>query len=229
MSLQRIANFFSLGSIKLFANVFYSVSNEWVNESEGNPWKGTKLIVFLHHTSLFEPLLLGAAPWSMIWQIAGRIIAPGASVTLERPVAGKLLKYVAPKMIPISRERDETWNNFLDAIEEHSVVIIAPEGRMKRPDGLDKHGNPMSVRGGIADILEVMPNGEMVFVFSGGLHHIQVPGQGLPKLFKPIKVRCERVNIQEYVQEMQQQQEASFKKAVIADMEARMKRHVPKV
>lgn len=228
MRLARVTNFLSLGSIKVFANLFYSVKNEWINEPDGDPWKGLKLIVFLHHTSLFEPLLLGGAPWSLIWKMAGRIIAPGASVTMDRPVAGRLLKYVAPKMIPISRERDETWNNFLDAIDEHSVVIIAPEGRMKRPDGLDKHGKPMSVRGGIADILEVLPKGEMVFVYSGGLHHIQQPGQGLPKLFKPVKMRCERVNIQEYVEEMKSVPETSFKKAVTSDMEARMERNVPK-
>lgn len=227
MRLARITNFISLGSAKLFANLFYKVENEWVNKPDGDPWEGLKLIVFLNHTSLFEPLLLGGAPWSMIWQIAGRIIAPGASVTMDRPIAGLLLKYVAPKMMPISRERDETWDNFLDAIEEHSVVIIAPEGRMKRPDGFDKNGKPMSVRGGIADILEVLPKGEMVFVYSGGLHHIQQPGQGLPKLFKPVKMRCERVNIQEYVQQIKSVADMPFKKAVTTDMEARMKRYVP--
>jgi hypothetical protein len=37
------------------------------------------------------------------------------------------------------------------------MVLMAPEGRMKRADGLDAHGQPMTVRGGIADILEVVP------------------------------------------------------------------------
>jgi hypothetical protein len=188
-----------------------------------------KLITFLNHTSLFEPLFLGAAPWGMLWQIAGRIIAPGASVTMDRPIAGWLLTFVAPKMVPISRERDETWNNFLDAIEPHSVVIIAAEGRMMRADGLDKNGKPMSVRGGVADILEVLPEGEMVLVYSGGLHHVQLPGQGLPKLFKRIQIRTERVNIQDYVQEMKAVSGVRFKKAVVTDMEARMKRNVPTV
>ena len=49
------------------------------------------------------------------------------------------------------------------------------------------------------DILEMLSEGEMVLVYSGGLHHVQIPGQGLPKLFKTIQVRCEKLNIQEYV------------------------------
>jgi 1-acyl-sn-glycerol-3-phosphate acyltransferase len=227
MRLARIANFIALASIKLFARIFYRVENKWLHENDGNPWKGLKLLVFLNHTSLFEPLFLGAAPWRMLWQIAGRIIAPGASVTMDRPIAGWLLKYVAPKMVPISRERDETWDTFLDVIEPESVVMIAPEGRMKRPDGLDKNGKPMSVRGGAADILEALPNGEMVILYSGGLHHVQQPGQGLPKLFKRIQMRCERANIEEYVQQMKTISDTSFKKAVIMDMESRMMRNVP--
>ena len=34
------------------------------------------------------------------------------------------------------------------------VVVLSPEGRMKRKNGLDKHGRPMTVRGGIGDILD---------------------------------------------------------------------------
>jgi hypothetical protein len=159
--------------------------------------------------------------------MAGRIIAPGADVTMNRPIAGKLLKYIAPKMIPISRERDETWTQFMDAIEPESVVIIAPEGRMMRENGLDKHGNPMSVRGGVADILELLETGEMVIVYSGGLHHIQKPGQGLPKLFKRIRLQCEKINISKYIARMKLNSESSFSRSVKHDLENRMKRNVP--
>jgi len=228
VSIQRIANFIALASIKLFAMTFYKVENTWINNDEPDPWKGLKLMALLNHTSLFEPLLLGAAPWSMLWRIAGRIISPGADVTMDRPIAGKLLKYIAPKMMPISRKRDKTWDNFLNAIEPESVVIIAPEGRMKRADGLDKNGKPMSVRSGVADILEMLPGGKMVLVYSGGLHHVQVPGQGLPKLFKRIRLRCEKLDIKDYVAQMKANSDVSFHKAVVQDMEARMQRNVPK-
>lgn len=226
--IPRILNFLALASIKLFARTFYRVENTWLNSNPGeDPWKGMRLIVFLNHTSLFEPLLLGAAPWRMLWQMAGRIIAPGADVTMNRPIAGKLLKYIAPKMIPISRERDETWTQFMDAIEPESVVIIAPEGRMMRENGLDKHGNPMSVRGGVADILELLETGEMVIVYSGGLHHVQKPGQGLPKLFKRIRLQCEKINISKYIARMKLNSESSFSRSVKHDLENRMKRNVP--
>jgi hypothetical protein len=229
MRLSRITNFITLASIKLFAMCFYRANNVWLHDYEGDPWKGVRLIALLNHTSLFEPLYLAAAPWSMLWRIAGRIIAPGADVTLDRPIAGWLLKFIAPKMVPISRERDETWDNFLATVEPDSVVIITPEGRMKRANGLDKNGQPMSVRGGVADILEMLPYEEMVLAYSGGLHHVQVPGQGLPKLFKRIEIRCERLNIQEYVQAMKSDPNVPFKKAVVQDMEARMARNIPTV
>ena len=227
MRLSRITNFIALASIKLSARLFYRVENKWLTELNDDPWKDVKLIALLNHTSLFEPLFLGGAPWRMLWRIAGRIIAPGAAVTMDRPIAGRLLTYIAPKMVPISRERDETWDNFLNSIEPYSVIIIAPEGRMKRSDGLDKDGKPMSIRGGVADILEMLPAGEMVLVHSGGLHHVQVPGQGLPKFFKRIQMRCEKLNIQEYVKQMKATPDVSYKKAVISDLEERMKRNVP--
>ena len=227
MRLSRITHFLALASIKLWSRFFYSTENKWLHKHTDDPWGGVKMIALLNHTSLFEPLFLGVAPWRLLWRISGHIIAPGADVTMGRPVAGWFLKFVAPKMIPISRERDETWDNFLNAIEPESVVIIAPEGRMRRADGLDKNGNPMSIRGGLADILEIMPEGNMVIVYSGGLHHVQVPGQGLPKLFKRIQSHSEKVNIQEYVKEMKKVPGTPFKKAVIADMEERMRRNSP--
>lgn len=227
MSFQRLANLLALASIKLFANAFYRVENKWLHTHEDDPWADTRMLVVLNHTSLFEPLLLGAAPWRMIWRIAGRIIAPGADVTMDRPIAGRLLKYVAPKMMPISRKRDETWDNFLNAIGPESVIVIAPEGRMKRADGLDKNGNPMSVRSGIADILAMLESGQMVVVYSGGLHHIQVPGQGLPKLFKHIKIQCEKLDISNYVAEMSSKENVDFHNAVVQDLESRLKTNVP--
>jgi len=227
MFFRRITNFIVLACLKLVARTFYSIENKWVHKHKADPWKDVKLIAFLNHTSLFEPLFEGALPWRVLWRIAGRIVVPGASITMDRPFAGWLLGFIAPQIVPISRERDETWGNFLNAIGPDSLVMIIPEGRMKRPNGLDKRGRPMSVRGGIADILEMLPGGQMVIMYSGGLHHVQIPGQGFPKLFKRIQLQCETVNIQKYVEEMKAVPDPSFKKAVIRDMEERMKRNVP--
>ncbi|MCF8277877.1 MAG: 1-acyl-sn-glycerol-3-phosphate acyltransferase [Flavobacteriales bacterium] len=227
MHIQRVANFMVLAGVKLWSRLFYRVENEWVHAHESDPWAGMKVLALLNHTSLFEPLFLGAAPWRMLWRIAGRIIAPGADVTMNRPLAGWILSFIAPRMVPISRERDETWDNFLKAILPESVVIILPEGRMMRADGLDKNGKPMSVRGGVADILEMMPDGELVFVYSGGLHHVQAPGQMLPKFFKRIRMRSEKVNIKEYVKAMKNMPDVPYKKAVTRDMEARLAKYKP--
>ena len=107
MRLQRITNFLALASIKIFARTFYKVENRWLHNHEEDPWKGVKLIALLNHTSLFEPLYLGVAPWRMLWRIAGRIIAPGADVTMDRPIAGRFLKYVAPKMSAVLSKEDK--------------------------------------------------------------------------------------------------------------------------
>ncbi len=228
MLFKKIANFTALSIIKLFARTFYRVENKWLHKQDGedDPWADVKLIALLNHTSLFEPLFLGAVPWRVLWRIAGHIVSPGADVTMSRPVAGWFLKFIIPKMVPISRERDDTWGYFLDAIEPESVVAIAPEGRMKRANGLDKRGKPMTVRGGVADILEMLPGGEMVIIYSAGLHHVQIPGQGLPKLFKRIQMQCEKINIQEYVKQMREVAGTTYKKAVINDMEARLKQQL---
>ena len=85
----------------------------------------------------------------------------------------------------------------------------------------------MTVRGGIADILEMLPDGDMVVGYSGGLHHVQIPGQGFPKLFKRIKVQTEKLNIQDYISAMRAVPDTKFKVAVISDLEERMKRNVP--
>ena len=228
MRLYKITNFLALASIKLLAMAFYRIEHTWLDGgSNKDSWKNLKLIVFLNHTSLFEPLFLGAVPLSVMWRIAGNIIAPGADITLDRPFAGFIYRYMMPQIVSISRERDDTWDKFMNAIEPESVVIIAPEGRMKRVDGLDKHGNPMSVRGGIADILEMLPDGDMVIAYSGGLHHVQIPGQGFPKLFKRIKVQTEKLNIQEYIAEMRAVPDSKFKVAVTSDLNERLKRNVP--
>ena len=216
-----------MGMVKLWTNTFFRVKNTWLHPVEKNPWDDVRLIAFLNHTSLYEWLFLGAGPWRMLWRSAGKLVAPGADITLNRPIWGFFYRNLGPKLIPISRSRDNTWDHFLSHIEDDSIVIILPEGRMKRANGLDKHGKPMTVRGGIADILQILKTGKMVVIYSGGLHHVQVPGQWLPKLFKKIEMRSEKVSIEDYIQERDEHDDISFKKSVIADLQERMKLHCP--
>ena len=232
MTLFRLSNLLVLSLIKLWARLFYRVENNWIHEHNEDPWEGVRLLVFLNHTSLYEPLFLGAAPWRMLWRAAGRVVVPAANITMDRPIVGRLFRFFSPKIVSITRERDESWDHFLSQITIDSFVMILPEGRMKRSTGLDKHGNPMSVRGGVADILQILQVGKMVIIYSGGLHHVQVPGQFLPKLFRSIKMNSERIDIANYITEINERirylsDEMSFKVAVINDLEHRMERHCP--
>ncbi|HWS72391.1 MAG TPA: hypothetical protein VN605_09765, partial [Thermoanaerobaculia bacterium] len=117
--------------------------------------------------------------------------------------------------------RDHTWFAVLEKIDPNSMVIIAPEGRMKRANGFDLNGNPMTVRGGIADILLSVKSGKMLVAYSGGLHHVQVPGH-IPNVFKTVRMRLEIVDIAPYIEKMMEDGGADgFKKNVMKDLDER--------
>lgn len=230
---MRLFSFIFLGLVKIFAYVFYRGKPQWLSEERTESMKDVRLIVLLNHTSLFEPLFIRFAPWSMVWAIAHRLVVPGAEVTMKRPFAGTMLKVLLPGCIPITRQKDNSWKHFLSHINNETITCILPEGRMKRSSGLDKFGRPMSVRGGVADILECMDEGKILFVYSGGLHHIQAPGDKFPSLFKTLKANLELVGIAEYKQQMQENKELSeykgnkFTKSVIEDMNKRLAERIP--
>ena len=99
-------------------------------------------------------------------------------ITFKRPIAGLFYKLVVPHPVSLTRKRDETWTGFLERIRDRSLVIMAPEGRMMRKNGLDKHGKPMTVKSGIAEVLDSVDGGDMLLAYAEGLHHIQAPGEG---------------------------------------------------
>jgi hypothetical protein len=103
-----------------------------------------------------------------------------------------------------------------------------PEGRMKRPDGLDGDGKPMTVRGGIADVINAVGDGRMLVAYLGGLHHVQAPGQFLPRAFHRIKLTLELLDVAWYREIMLHRGgEEGFKRAVVADLQERRDRHCP--
>lgn len=210
--------------VKLVARTFYRIDLRWLGDPPPDRWRHLRLVAILHHTSLFEPLFAGGTPNHFLWRIARHGVIPIAQKTAERKVVGRFYSLIAKHVISISRARDETWDQVLRQIDPDAMVAILPEGRMKRRNGLDAHGRPMTVRGGIADILESIGEGRMLFAYSGGLHHVQVPGEGWPKLFKRIRMNLELVDIGEYrrarLAEAGNDPEG-FRKAVIADLERR--------
>jgi len=225
----RLFSFFVLSGVKYLSSVFYRFDVTWLSKQSAVNWKEVKLIVFLNHTSLFEPIFIRVAPNSFIWRLSRNLVVPGADVTLNRPIVGRFFKTIVPGAVSISRKRDSSWNRFMEKITPQSVVAILPEGRMKRKNGLDKHGKPMSVRGGVADILHNMNEGNALFVYSGGLHHIQSPGQILPKIFKQVKVNLELINIEQYKQLIKAKSSTlkEFRRNLVEDLEQKLRSRIP--
>jgi 1-acyl-sn-glycerol-3-phosphate acyltransferase len=213
-------------SLKVVSRIFYRHDVRWIGEVPERPWDNVRILTFLNHTSLYEWLFVGSAPNRLLRRIAVHGHIPVADITISRPLYGRFIRMLAPRFLSITREPDHTWQAVLDTIDKDSLVIIFPEGRMKRANGLDKHGNPMTVRGGIADLLRAVPGGRMVIVYSGGLHHVQVPGQKFPNLFKTIRLGFEFHDIEQYRNQLREASNGKeFKKMVRADLERRRDLH----
>ncbi len=214
--------------LKTLSRVFYRYEWHWVGDVPERPWSDFRLVAILNHTSLFEFLLAGGVPNSFLRRMAAHGVVPIAEKTMKRPLIGWFWRLIAGDVVSISRERDETWEQVLSTISPDSMVIILPEGRMKRADGRDSHGREMTIRGGIADIMETIPEGRLLMAYSEGLHHIQVPGQRFPKLFKTIRMRLESVDIAAFREEHQAGSDGrkrAFRRATIANLTVRRDRY----
>src|SRR5690606_33771040 len=110
--MRVILSFLIFLTLKIFALIFYRFEIKWLG-NEKPSYDRVRLVVFLNHTSLFEPLFIGSLPLSFLWRLARKMVAPGASKTLERPIVGIFWKLLSPGMISISRKRDSTWSKFI--------------------------------------------------------------------------------------------------------------------
>lgn len=66
----------------------------------------------------------------------------------------------------------------------------------------------------------------MIVAYSGGLHHVQVPGQKLPKLFKTIKINLELIDIPEYKSKFNTEG-IQWKRDVTNDLQVRLENNCP--
>jgi hypothetical protein len=225
--LRTITVFSLLLALKVLSKVFYRHDFKFIGPTPPDPWKGLRLVAFLNHTSLFEPVFLGGVPNRFIWRIAAHGVVPAADKTTDRPLVGLIFKFVAHHVVAVTRARDHTWFEVLNKIDPRSMVVIAPEGRMKRENGLDLHGNPMSVRGGIADIMLAIREGRMLLAYSGGLHHVQIPGK-VPRIFKTVRMRIENLEVADYIEEhMAKGGPEQFKRNVMRDLDRRRDEYAP--
>ncbi len=216
-----------LAATKVVSSLLYRFETHWLSDEKFEVSEQVRLLVLLNHTSLFEPVFLRIAPHRLMWRISRRLVIPVADTTLQRPLVGKVLRSIVPGTVPITRKRDDSWQQFLEHVNDDTMVAILPEGRMKRINGLDKEGKPMKVRAGVADLLSRLTQGKILFVYSGGLHHVQAPGDIYPKLFKKIKVNLEMVDIAKYKAAMFAEQHADFVMNVVNDMDRRLRELVP--
>lgn len=225
--MRSLLVYWLLVALKLATKPFYRQDWRWVGKVPAKRWGDYRLVAILNHTSLYEPLLAGGVPNKFLRRMSEHGVIPVADITTSRPIIGKFFKMLARNVVPISRERDRTWSEVLGTIDPDSMVVILPEGRMKRADGLDKHGRPLTLRGGIVELMDAIGDGKLLLAYSHGLHHIQVPGQPLPKIWKTIHLRLEEIDIASYRQEILERigQEVrgkgTYRKAMLADLTAR--------
>jgi hypothetical protein len=226
--MRKIISFSILSSVKILSHFFFRGKFNWITPAPNKPWSHAKLMVFLNHTSLYEPLFIQHLSFSFLWQLVGRVNVPGADITLNRPIVGRFWKMMLPNISSVTRKKDDSWINYLNSIKPDSMILIAPEGRMKRPGGLDKFGKSMNVKGGVADILENLNDGAMILCISGGLHHIQSPGQIFPRLFKTIHMNLAYIDIKEYKEKFQSLSPRERKMKITQDLQVHLEKNCPK-
>jgi hypothetical protein len=224
---RSVLVFSVLVTLKYLSRIFYRHEMRFIGDVPARPWADLRLVAFLNHTSLFEPVFLGGVPNRFIWRLAAHGVVPAADKTTGRPLVGLIFRFVAHHVISITRERDHTWFAVLDKVDPKSMIIIAPEGRMKRETGLDLQGNPMTVRGGIADILLAVEHGRMLLAYSGGLHHVQIPGHKTVRVFQTVRMNIENLEISDYIAAQMKSGPEQFKRNVREDLERRRDANCP--
>tara|TARA_R110002072_G_scaffold534_7_gene4149 strand:- start:53798 stop:54451 length:654 start_codon:yes stop_codon:yes gene_type:complete len=209
--------------IWFLSKLFWRTRSICLNESE-DFWDDISVFALLNHTSLLEPIFFAGFPLSFLVGQIKRVEIPGADITLDRPIFGFFYRSIFPRIKPITRKRDKSWTGFMEDIRHDTLVVIAPEGRMMRKDGLDKHGKPMTIKTGIVDIIKKREGGHILLAYSKGLHHVFAPGDLIPKPFREIEISFEKININELKKELEYDKEG-FSKRLIKYLEDKRQRH----
>ena len=176
-----------------------------------------RIIIFGTETKagkLFDLFLICSFPYKFLWVASKNTMTPIAEKTLKRPFVGMIFRNLNAKRYSVSQKRDQSWSFFLDAIESDSIVALFPEGRMARANGFDKYGKPMKIKSGIVDIIKKQSNGDMLLVHSQGMHHIQSPGQKIPRIFEKVGVCLEALDINAYKENIERNINDNFTKNV---------------
>lgn len=227
--MRAVLRFLLLLVVRTVSRLFFRFEVEWVGRRVEDPWERLRLIAILNHTSLYEPVFTALVPSRVLWRLAHDGVIPIADKTIERPAVGWFFRFAGGRVVAVSRKRDATWEEVLRHFRDpRAMTVICPEGRMLRRDGLDSAGLPMTIRGGVADLLAGVRTGRMLLVYSGGLHQIAAPGDGVPRLFRKVSVRLEVVEIPEYHAALGGTADPeAFRRRVVDDLTERRNRYCP--
>lgn len=228
MNLSTLPSYGALLGVKYASRVLYDIRQEWVgDDTPADPWSGIRVIAVLHHTSLAEAVYLSVVPNRILRRFANHAVVPVAKETMDRPIEGRIFKTLIPNAVSITRRRDQTWTKVLEEIDDpESMVCLFPEGRMMRTDGLDKTGEPMTVKPGIAEVIRSIGAGRMMIAYSGGLHHVFEPGARWPRFFKSLHLRLENIDLARYIED-RKAEGGSFSDCVVRDLTRRRDLHTP--
>lgn len=186
-----------------------------------------QVVLILNHTSLFEFLFATVVPFGYLWRLSRKMVYPAAAETLERPLIGTFLKIVAP-VAPLTRKRDDSWIEFLQQMDDQAMTVFLPEGRMKRLTGLDKAGQPMTVKTGVYDLLRKFRPCQAMILYSGGLHQVCPPEKRVPKIFNRLQANLEKIEIDPYLKQFEGiGDERDIALRVSNDLEIRRDRNCP--
>jgi 1-acyl-sn-glycerol-3-phosphate acyltransferase len=227
MSSFRWPTYVTLLAAKYLSRSLWRARTEWVGDVPEDPWQDVRLIAILHHTSLAEPVYLPAVPNRVLRKVARHGVAPIANETMARPILGRVFRLLVANPVAITRRRDDTWERVMARVDDpEAMIALCPEGRMMRPNGRDKAGEPMTIKPGIAQVLRSLGRGRMILAYSGGLHHVFPPGARLPRPFRPMKLRVESIDIASYVAE-RMREGPSYVEAVVRDLTRRRDLYTP--
>jgi len=225
--MRSILVFLLLLFVRATTRLLFRLREDWMPTKPHEMADGTRIVAILNHTSLYEPLIAGYASTKLLWRFARHGVLPVAEKTMNRPI-GLFFRFLVRHTVTVTRQRDSTWEEVLRKIDSRALVIILPEGRMKRRTGLDSKGREMTVRAGIADILEALPDGRILTVYSGGLHHIQAPGELLARPFKTILCRFEMIDIADFKRDLAvKYPDLEFRLAVVRELTERRDAYCP--
>ena len=81
--IKSIFTFMLLLVVHVATRLHYRLRVEWITPEPRNYARGTRIIVILNHTSLYEPLLAGFAPLSLLWKCGRHGVLPVAEKTMK--------------------------------------------------------------------------------------------------------------------------------------------------